>query len=242
MNDTQFLAALERDGVAFGVAAKGAGFGAFVVSCPGWSVADLVWHLAEVHYFWGSITAQRATNWDQVGMAVRVPNDELFAFYDTQFANLVQALRTTDRSTPVWTWTHQQDVAFIVRRMAHETAVHLWDAQAASGSPLAIEAELASDGIDEFFEHMLDRSAETVAAIGGSVHLHCTDVAGEWTVRPLQTGELGVTREHAKGDCALRGRASDLLLTLWRRMPLEAVDVVGDPEVAVRFVAVSGLA
>ena len=242
MNDSQFLASLERDGIAFGVAAQDAGLAAFVAPCPGWTVADLVWHLAEVHYFWGSITALRATSWDQVPTAVRVPDDELFTFYDTQFANLVQALRTTDGSTPVWTWTNQQDVAFIVRRMAHETSVHLWDAQAASGSPVAIDAELASDGIDEFLEHMLDRSTETVAAIGGSVHLHCTDVAGEWTIRSLETGELGVTREHAKGDCALRGNASDLLLALWRRLPLEAVDVVGDSEVAARFVAVSRLA
>lgn len=242
MNDAQFLVALETDGAAFAASALAAGLTAAVDSCPGWTVADLVWHLAEVHYFWGSITSQKATTWEQVARAVRVPDDELFAFYDTQLANLVQALRTTDRSTPVWTWSDQKDVAFIVRRMAHETAVHRWDAQAAAGLAVAIDAELASDGIDEFLEHMLDRSAETVAAIGGSVHLHCADVAGEWTVRPLDSGALGVTREHAKGDCALRGNASDLLLALWRRVPLTTVDVVGDNEVAVRFVAVSRLA
>ena len=42
-----------------------------------------------------------------------------------------------------------------------------------------------------------------------------------------------MTREHAKGDAALRGRAEDLLLTLWRRpVPAGAVDVVGDPAAA----------
>ncbi|MCP4967824.1 MAG: hypothetical protein GY926_21640, partial [bacterium] len=28
-----------------------------VPSCPGWSAADLTWHLLEVQYFWASIVA-----------------------------------------------------------------------------------------------------------------------------------------------------------------------------------------
>jgi hypothetical protein len=78
------------------------------------------------------------------------------------------------------------------------------------------------------------------------VHLHCTDVPGEWTLytdtdtdTDTDTGApaFRLVREHAKGDCALRGTASDLLLVLWRRLPVERVDVVGDAEVAARFLA-----
>ena len=35
-----------------------------------------------------------------------------------------------------------------------------------------------------------------------------------------------------KADVALRGSAFDLLLTLWHRRPLSAVDTVGDAGVA----------
>jgi hypothetical protein len=56
-------------------------------------------------------------------------------------------------------------------------------------------------------------------------------------VRPQPEGGTEVTREHAKGDCALRGAAHDLLLVLWRRLPLSAIEVVGDAAVAARFVA-----
>jgi hypothetical protein len=56
-------------------------------------------------------------------------------------------------------------------------------------------------------------------------------------VRPQVGGGFAVAREHAKGDAALRGPASDVLLVLWRRLPLDAVDVVGDATVAARFVA-----
>jgi hypothetical protein len=65
-------------------------------------------------------------------------------------------------------------------------------------------------------------------------------VPGEWTVREGNDGFV-VTREHSKGDCAIRGAASDILLALWRRVPLSACDVVGDADVGRRFVAHSGL-
>ncbi len=64
------------------------------------------------------------------------------------------------------------------------------------------------------------------------MHLHCTDVEGEWLVSADGRVELG----HAKGDAALRGSASDLLLALFKRVPLDSVEVVGDAAVARQFV------
>jgi uncharacterized protein (TIGR03083 family) len=236
-----FLSSIERDGQQFLNAAHSAGLSAAVPSCPGWTVADLVWHMGEVHHFWGSIVELQATSWEQVTLAERGPDSGLITFAESSLERVLNLLRNIDPAVPVWTWADRQDVGFVVRRMAQETAIHRYDAQLAAGLAAGIDPELASDGIDEFLEHFLDRSAETVAAIGGSVHIHCTDVAGEWTARATETGELGVTREHAKGDCAVRGPASDLLLALWRRTPLSTVDVVGDEAVAQRFVAVSPL-
>ena len=46
--------------------------------------------------------------------------------------------------------------------------------------------------------------------------------------------------KHAKGDCAIRGTANDILLALWRRIPLSQLDVVGDRDVAERFIAHTG--
>ena len=77
------------------------------------------------------------------------------------------------------------------------------------------------------------------APLGGSVHLHTTDpdTTGEWLVVEEDDGSLTVTREHAKGSCALRGGARDVLAVLQQRSPLSVLDVVGDAEVAGRFVA-----
>jgi hypothetical protein len=100
-----------------------------------------------------------------------------------------------------------------------------------------VDAALASDGIDEFLSFFLNTRR---GAVSGSVHIHCTDVAGEWTIRESADG-FDVTREHAKGDCAIRGTAHDILMALWRRGPLSACDVVGDAAVAERFVGASSL-
>ncbi|CAN0485056.1 unnamed protein product, partial [Phaeothamnion confervicola] len=156
-------------------------------------------------------------------------------------ASVIDALRTTELDVAVWNWTgSNQTVGWVLRRMAQEMAIHRADADAAAGRPTDIEPALASDGIDEFLNGFLWWVKPDAEPVAGSVHIHCTDVAGEWTVRE-HDGGFDVTPEHAKGDCALRGPASDLLLALWRRQPLSSVDVVGDTDVAARFVAHSAL-
>ena len=241
MNNSDYLGALRRDGQAFATAVTAVDLNARVPSCPDWNVADLLWHLGEVLYFWRCIVEQRATSYEQVVALERMPDAELVGNYTVQLQRLLEVLGAADPATPVWTWSDQNDVAFVVRRMAQETAVHVWDARQAAGFVEPIDAELASDGIDEFLFHFADTRPAAASIVGGSVHIHCTDIGGEWTLMPGSDGSLAVTREHAKGDCALRGAASDLLLVLWRRVGLDSVDVVGDQGVAARFVAATRL-
>lgn len=241
MDRTSLLAALERDGLAFADSCAAAGLDAPVVSCPGWTVADLVWHLAEVHNFWRTIVGDRMSSWEGYGEPPRLPDDQLLDFYRTGFGQTLQVLGDVDPDAEVWTWSKDHSAGFVVRRMAQETAVHRWDADQAAKRDMPIEAQLASDGVDEFLEHFMSDAVEGAPPTGGSVHLHCTDVTGEWTARPNDAGGFDITREHAKGDCAIRGAASDLLLVLWRRQPLSTVDVVGDAAIAGRFVARNNL-
>ncbi len=164
--------------------------------------------------------------------------DEVFAVAEHWAGELDRVLTDTDPATPHWTWTADKTTGFVVRRMAQETAVHRLDAERAAGRTYVIDPELASDGVDEFLFAFLRRgSTPTAPPLDGSVHLHCTDVAGEWLVVDDGAGGYVVTREHAKGDAAIRGTANDLLLVLWRRLPLDAVEVIGDRAVAERFIA-----
>jgi predicted lipid carrier protein YhbT len=109
-----------------------------------------------------------------------------------------------------------------------ETAVHRYDAQLAAGTPTPIERDLAVDGVDELFDLIpFWPWADRVKGAGETLHFHCTDGEGEWFVR-LHAEGVDVTREHAKGDVAARGSASDLLLFLYGRVPAEQLDVFGD--------------
>ena len=241
MDTTDFLAATARDGSGFADAIDAAGLSVRVAACPEWNTADLVWHLAEVHNFWRTIVGDHRDTWEGYEQPARPADGQLVAFYRDGLSATLAVLRAADPLQPNWTWSNDHSAGFVIRRMAHETAVHAWDARQAAGLDVAIDASLASDGIDEFLTHMLGDGSSTAEPLGGSVHLHCTDVAGEWTVRPSEVHGFEVTREHAKGDAAVRGTASDILLALWRRRDLSTVDVVGDASLAARFVAHAAL-
>ena len=221
----------------FVAACRRAGVAASVPSCPGWSVGDLLYHMYEVQYGWHRVTAERRESFDGMNLPARPDDESLVALLEGEHIGYAAMLRAFPPATPIFTWAGPQTFAWLARRMAQEIAVHRVDADLAAGEPTPIDGTLASDGIDEFLEFFVNTANGTV---GGSVHIHCTDVAGEWTIRE-DGREFAVTREHAKGDAAIRGAASDVLLALWRRTRLSTVDVVGDGAVAARFVAASRL-
>jgi uncharacterized protein (TIGR03083 family) len=223
----------------FVAACHRAGTAAAVPSCPGWTVGDLLYHMYEVQYGWHRVTAERREGFEGLNLPARPEDGALVALLEGEHVGYAAMLRAFDPSTPIYSWAGPQSFAWLARRMAQEIAVHRVDAELASGPAAPIDGTLASDGIDEFLEFFVNAHH---GAVGGSVHIHCTDVPGEWTIfEGSEAGEFDVTREHAKGDAALRGAATDILLVLWRRAPLATVDVVGDADVAARFVAASRL-
>ncbi len=250
INDQDLLAYLERDSAALLTAARRAEPTAAVPGCPDWDVDDLVWHIGEVHDFWGTIVRDRLADFGQYVDPDRPDgHDATIDFAERAAAALIETLRSTPTDTPVWTWSSQNDVAFVLRRMAHKTALHRYDAEAAAdgdtndGSGTThdtwrVPAELAADGIDEYLTHFLPNLVEDPPPLAGSIHLHCIDTEGEWTVALDDSGSYDVTHGHGKATVALRGPAHDLLVTLWRRLPLgPPVEVFGEASVAEALIA-----
>lgn len=227
---------IRNEGDAFYATAFVADTALEVPSCPGWTIADLAWHLGEVHWFWSTIIDKRASDPDTLGIPrPERPSEspELMAWGRSMLERLVRILETNDDTTQVWTWAKdpaRHTVGFIRRHQVQETAVHRWDMQRAAHAvtPDPIEPAVASDSIDEFLDVSLPWVVDAHAPLPGSVHLHCTDTEGEWFIEP----DGHVERAHAKGDVAVRGTASDLLLALYRRIDLDAVDVIGNDELA----------
>ena len=225
--------------------------GTRVPSCTEWTLGDLAFHVGGVWAFWASIIERQITNVGDlrtIDRPQRVDGEELVDFVYSAHVRLCEVLHSTPADTSVWPWTGaNRDVAWVGRRMTQETAVHLWDATDAAGDQFVIPTAVAADGIDEFLMWFaaIER-CEGAVKVGGTVHLHCTDtepagVNGEWFVAAMKEPAATFTREHRKGDCAIRAGASDLLLWLWRRNA-GPVEVIGDTVVARRFRAFTNLA
>lgn len=202
---------------------------AAVPSCPGWDRAALLAHVTSVHTW---VRAQL-----EVGTGERVrrsdtelppEGDELAGVYEAGVADLLVRLEAMDVAATWPTWAGPQPGTFFPRRMAQETAMHRWDAD-----PSPIAADLAFDGVDEFLELFAPRiPGEGLGGADGTIHLHATDLAsaaGEWLIRLTGRG-IEFEHGHAKGDVAVRGGASDLLLWAWNRVPVDdRFEVFGDP-------------
>jgi len=216
-----------------------------VAACPGWDVLRLAEHLGFIHR-WARFCAVNA----------RPPteDDEPIGAFDADgagdwlrdgAARLVETLRTIDPGAPTWHPFPVERVAAVwPRRQAHETAMHRWDAERAVGIVASIDADLASDGIDEYFEIAVPRliAREGIELPAGSLHVHCTDVEGEWLVSS-DDGDYRMVRAHEKGDAALRGPAEPILLRLWGRETARADELspVGDESVLAEWLTIAGM-
>jgi uncharacterized protein (TIGR03083 family) len=240
METQQYLDQLAQNSERLANAAAAAGTDADVPTCPGWTVTDLLDHCVRGDNWARTICEQgRAGSTERVLPADTDPSlqgDALVQAFRDGAAALVTELAAVSPDTPVWTFSStNRSASFWQRRRAQETSVHRYDAETAAGTPTPLDAALAVDGIDEFLTVFLPRLADNFGEVGdATVHLHCTDVEGEWLVA-RRDGAVTVTPEHAKGDVAARGSASDLLLFLWGRVPADALEVFGDTDLLARF-------
>jgi uncharacterized protein (TIGR03083 family) len=208
---------------------------AAVAACPGWDVAKLARHTGGV-FRWAAFCARegRAPTPDESAAMPAFDADDVPGWFRGCADDIVDALGSLDPAAPTWhPFPAEQVGAFWFRRMAHEAAMHRWDAEHAIGTTTPIDPELASDGIDEYFETMIPRGVVRDGAElpTSSFHVHCTDVDGEWLVW-TEDGEYRMIRAHQKGDAALRGPAEQLLLALWARdADDDALSSVGDAAV-----------
>ena len=218
------ISAVEREAQGL-VAALGAGpLDHPVPTCPGWTVTDLATHVGEFTGFWCHVLCE-GTGRPKPPFDSPPAGDAIVAWYRDIADGLLGELRATPGDTAVWTWKpDDQSAAFVARRVAHELAVHRFDAEHARGHATPIEADLAADGIDEM---LMIAGRSDARGQGQTIHLHGTDVPEEWLIT-LAAGGIGVERRHAKGDLALRGAVSDLELVLYQRPPLGPIEHFGD--------------
>ena len=211
-----------------------------VPSCPGWTVEDLVTHIAQVQRWATRIVS--APPGVKVERRVEAPTGPaIIDWFGAGADALIEAFATVDLDHEVYAFVGPRPARWWIRRQTHEAVMHAWDRQHATGTPDAIDPAVASDGIDELLTELLTpRLVDTsvFAPTGELIHVHTTDVDGEWLVR-IAPDQIEVTREHAKGEVALRGPAADVLLTLFARQRADksGVEVLGSADLLDRLVA-----
>jgi uncharacterized protein (TIGR03083 family) len=216
--------------------------GAAVVAIPEWSLHKLVGHMGRIHTWAAEVVRTRSAERISSRDYSEGPDDAAtrIEWAAERHAELLDALRDLDEDEPVWNFMDNAIAPgrFWHRRQALETGIHRWDAQHAIGDPQPFDADLGVAGVDEILDTFLPRLAESATQVsrGASMHLHCTDREGEWLVRFGPEG-AATTREHAKGDVAIRGGGSDLCLLLWNRIGPEGLEVFGDTSLLDRWKA-----
>jgi uncharacterized protein (TIGR03083 family) len=218
------------------VAALAAGpLDAPVPTCPDFTVDDLAEHVGMFTGFWTHVlcegTGRPKPPFAEPGSEGRVE------WMRTRADDFVSELRATPPDTTVWTWfAPDQSAGFVTRRVAHELAIHRVDAQVARGGAKPGDAERAADGIEEIFVLMQHpQSQDLVSPTHHTLHLHGTDFEpSEWLVDFGPDG-MDVSREHAKGDLALKASVSDLEMLLYQRPTLGEVQRFGDDAALAAF-------
>lgn len=227
-----------------------------VPSCPGWSVADLTWHLLEVQYFWASIATDLLPSPETIADLVRPADDALVELFEQQTDRLIDALAKHDPDDVCWSWHDAgHSIGWIRRRQAHEALIHRVDAELAAGQPFSVDPKLAADGVDEILTVMLDATHlpdwATFHPDGSTAVIEIDETTswainlGRFTGTSQASGNsyddvaLALTDSVGAPSAVLRGSPGDVDLWLWGRGPMDGIEVTGDSNIATRIRAIA---
>ncbi|MEW1723675.1 maleylpyruvate isomerase family mycothiol-dependent enzyme [Streptomyces sp. NPDC093109] len=238
MTDTTVLLSLieDRSAALSDAVATAPDLDARVPGCPEWSLRQLVEHVGGVQRFWAAVVAAGPAEQPptKVPPGETDPQGNLLDWWGESTALLLTALLTADPAQGCWTWWGASGapgtVAAVARHQVQEAAVHAYDAQeAASGRPRPIPGPIALDGVDEFLTVVIGssglwprRSARIVL---------CAEEGPSWTLGLTRSERSVVTpgaADAADTTAVVRGPASDLLLALYGRIPVDYLAVEGD--------------
>lgn len=208
-----------------------------VPGCPAWTVGDLVAHLGAVQLFWAAAVDSDGERPSEAALADREVRGELLAWAEESTGRLLDALLSAEPDQPCWTWWgdsgQPQTVGAVARHQVQEAAVHAYDAQDAAKQPAPIPVEVATDSLDEFIAVTLGSSGPWPHA-PAQLALRTTD-GPAWN---LDLTDKGVrVADHANVVATLSGSASDLLLAVYKRVPLDRLEITGDRALAEALIA-----
>jgi uncharacterized protein (TIGR03083 family) len=204
------------------------GLDAQVPTCPEWTLRDLVQHLGQSQRRWAGIVAAGPAGGPPAGTAPPVPPD-LLTWSAESTAQLLDALRAAGPDRGCWTWWDRsespQTSDAVARHQVQHVAVHTYDVQITLGAAQPLPDEVALDGVEEFL-------STSCAGSYAWPHEPCTvdyqaTEGRSWRLSLAADG-VRLSRPESVADASLRGTASELVLALYGRIPVDSLKVDGD--------------
>jgi uncharacterized protein (TIGR03083 family) len=205
-----------------------------VPCCPGWTVADVVSHLATVYEHKVRVMADNA--WPQPWPpedAETLPPAEALAEAKARLFEEFSHHEVGDATTTFS--AADTTIGFWVRRMALEVAVHRYDAELARADPTPIPDDIALDGVDEVLRVMLggpwwDGRVATRHPVDAVVGV---EAKGQRWLCAVATSSVAITGEDSAqrpspAAVTICGDPESVFLWLWGRVGDERVAFDGD--------------
>ncbi|MEV7415484.1 maleylpyruvate isomerase family mycothiol-dependent enzyme [Streptomyces sp. NPDC089919] len=213
-----------------------------VPTCPGWTLFDLVQHLGGGDRFWAAIVGAGAADGPPAEAvaaraALELPRERevLLPWLAASTELLLSALREAGPDADCWAWWSglqtPRTVGGVAQHRVQESAVHTYDARLAAGVTQPLPEDVALDGVEEFL-------------------FSCVATSSAWPHKPttfdFEATEGRAWRLTVDGDGArsarlpapatgedaaavsVRGTASELVLYLYDRIPVDSLHLEGD--------------
>ncbi|WP_174535863.1 maleylpyruvate isomerase N-terminal domain-containing protein [Micromonospora chalcea] len=208
-----------------------------VPTCPDWTLRELAQHLGDGRRRQAAIVAagpgaEPPPRTDPKG-APTAPREReaLDAWLAESTALMLDALREAGPDRGCWTWWGRSQApetsGALARHQVQEIAVHTYDVQLTQGAAQPLPTDVAVEGVDEFLT--------TVAATTvpwpfepATIDLHTTE-GRSWRLT-LNGGGVhcdDLDADAEPGDMVMRGTASDMVLYLYDRIPLDSLENTG---------------
>ncbi|MDX6319538.1 MAG: hypothetical protein QOD35_2938 [Nocardioidaceae bacterium] len=207
-----------------------------VPSCPGWDVAEVVWHTAVVFEHKVRVMADNA--WPDPWPPADFDDRDELTFLRQAKDDLFEEFSRHDIGEETTTFGSDSTVGFWARRMALEAAVHRYDAELAHSDPTPVAHDLAVDGVDEVLRVMLagpwwSERVDTQHPVDAVVAVQAAEEA--WSCDVRQRSVTVSDGADAAVAATVQGEPEHVFLWLWGRVPDSVVQTGGDASILAEF-------
>ena len=218
-----------------------------VTTCPDWTLSDLALHVGRAHRWAQRITetrAQKPIDMSALNLGLPATTSRYGAWLCAGATAFSAAVQSASTRAAVWSWSDDHSVGFWLRKITHDTIIHRIDAELTVGLRPSLPPPTAADGVTDLLAAIATLSNDGhpdpifkgLRGLGETLLLQATDTADDWFVTRTPEG-VRWTPGRGAADAIVRGDAFNLLLALYRRAPIQTVDVMGNQTLVEHWIA-----